>query len=64
MLRFVQDLRIGTKLAITSALTIALVALMIFLQMTGNAEVQKLDIAASIHQTITQNAAEAKASEC
>lgn len=62
MLSFVQNLRIGTKLAITSALTIALVALMIFLQMTGNAEVQKLDIAASIHQAIAQNAAEAKAS--
>lgn len=62
MLLFVQNLRIGTKLAITSALTIALVALMIFLQMTGNAEVQKLDLAASIQQTIAQNAAEAKAS--
>ncbi|MGT2437560.1 hypothetical protein ACU4GH_19045 [Bradyrhizobium betae] len=59
---FIQNLRIGTKLAITSALTIGLVALMIFLQMSGDADVQKLGAAASQQQTIAQNAAEAKAS--
>ncbi|UPK25505.1 methyl-accepting chemotaxis protein [Bradyrhizobium sp. 195] len=59
---FIQNLRIGTKLAITSALTIGLVALMIFLQMSGNAEVQKLGNEASGQQAIAQNAAEAKAS--
>ncbi|MCK1390675.1 methyl-accepting chemotaxis protein [Bradyrhizobium sp. 1] len=59
---FIQNLRIGTKLAITSALTIALVALMIFLQMSGGTEVQKLSNGASGQQTIAQNAAEAKAS--
>ncbi|PDT90618.1 methyl-accepting chemotaxis protein [Bradyrhizobium sp. Y36] len=59
---FVQNLRIGTKLAVTSALTIGLVALMIFLQMSGNADVQKLGNAASEQQAIAQNAAEAKAS--
>ena len=35
---FIQNLRIGTKLAVTSALTLALVALMIFLQLSGAAE--------------------------
>ncbi|WP_063691911.1 methyl-accepting chemotaxis protein [Bradyrhizobium stylosanthis] len=59
---FIQNLRIGTKLAITSLLTIALVALMIALQMDGGAEVQKLSNGASEQQAIAQNAAEAKAS--
>ena len=59
---FIQNLRIGTKLAITSALTIALVALMIFLQMSGDTEVQKLGNGASGQQAIALNAAEAKAS--
>jgi len=59
---FIQNLRIGTKLAITSLLTIALVALMIVLQMDGGAEVQKLSNGASEQQAIAQNAAEAKAS--
>jgi len=59
---FIQNLRIGTKLAVTSALTIGLVALMIVLQMSGDAEVQKLSTGASGQQAIAQNAAEAKAS--
>ncbi|AWL99845.2 methyl-accepting chemotaxis protein [Bradyrhizobium amphicarpaeae] len=59
---FIQNLRIGTKLAVTSVLTIGLVALMIFLQMSGDAAVQKLGNAASGQQAIAQNAAEAKAS--
>ncbi|MBR0712000.1 methyl-accepting chemotaxis protein [Bradyrhizobium liaoningense] len=59
---FIQNLRIGTKLAVTSALTIALVALMLFLQMNGGTEVQRLSNAASGQQAIAQNAAEAKAS--
>jgi methyl-accepting chemotaxis protein len=59
---FIQNLRIGTKLAITSVLTIGLVALMIFLQMSGDASVQKLGDAASGQQAIALNAAEAKAS--
>jgi methyl-accepting chemotaxis protein len=59
---FIQNLRIGTKLAVTSALTIGLVALMIYLQMSGDAEVQKLGNGASGQQAIAQNAAEAKAS--
>jgi methyl-accepting chemotaxis protein len=59
---FIQNLRIGTKLAITSALTIGLVALQIYLQMSGDADVQKLNIGAAGQQAIAQNAAEAKAS--
>ncbi|MGY4626504.1 methyl-accepting chemotaxis protein [Bradyrhizobium sp. USDA 4486] len=59
---FIQNLRIGTKLAVTSVLTIGLVALMIFLQMSGGAEVQKLGMSAAGQQAIAQNAAEAKAS--
>ncbi|MHC2621571.1 methyl-accepting chemotaxis protein [Bradyrhizobium huanghuaihaiense] len=59
---FIQNLRIGTKLAVTSALTIVLVALMIFLQTSGGTEVQRLSNAASGQQAIAQNAAEAKAS--
>jgi methyl-accepting chemotaxis protein len=58
----IQNLRIGTKLAVTSALTIGLVALMIYLQMRGDAEVQKLSAVASVQQSIAQSAAEAKAS--
>ncbi|MDN3273985.1 methyl-accepting chemotaxis protein [Frankia sp. RB7] len=59
---FIQNLRIGTKLAITSALTIGLVALQIYLQMSGDTDVQKLNIGAAGQQAIAQNAAEAKAS--
>ncbi|MBR0834082.1 methyl-accepting chemotaxis protein [Bradyrhizobium manausense] len=59
---FIQNLRIGTKLAVTSVLTIGLVALMIFLQMNGSAEVQTLGAAASQQQIIAINATDAKAS--
>jgi methyl-accepting chemotaxis protein len=59
---FIQNLRIGTKLAVTSALTIGLVALMIFLQMSGNADVQTLGAAASQQQAIAINATDTKAS--
>src|SRR4051812_16056441 len=62
MMRMIQDLRIGTKLAITSALTILVVAAMIYLQMSGGAEVRKADDNAARQQAIAQSAAEAKAS--
>ena len=61
-MRIIQDLRIGTKLAITSALTILVVAAMIYLQMSGGAEVRKADDNAARQQAIAQSAAEAKAS--
>jgi methyl-accepting chemotaxis protein len=62
MMRIIQNLRIGTKLAITSALSILLVASMIYLQITGGADVRKADAVAVAQQSIAQNAAEAKAS--
>jgi methyl-accepting chemotaxis protein len=62
MMSLIQNLRIGTKLAITSALSILLVAAMIYLQMTGGAEVRKANDDATRQQTIAQAAAEAKAS--
>jgi methyl-accepting chemotaxis protein len=62
MMRMIEDLRIGTKLAITSALAIMVVAAMIYLQMTGGAEVRKADDNAARQQAVAQNAAEAKAS--
>src|SRR4051812_31866149 len=62
MTRIIQDLRIGTKLAITSALSILLVASMIYLQITGSADVRKANDTAVRQQSVAQNAAEAKAS--
>lgn len=62
MTRIIQDLRIGTKLAITSALSILLVASMIYLQMTGGADVRRANDTAARQQGVAQNAAEAKAS--
>ena len=62
MTRIIQDLRIGTKLAITSALTILLVASMIYLQVTGGAAVGSASDNAARQQVIAQSAAEAKAS--
>jgi methyl-accepting chemotaxis protein len=62
MIRIIQDLRIGTKLAITSALSILLVALMIYLQMSGGADVRKANDTTMRQQGVAQNAAEAKAS--
>src|ERR1700756_2657069 len=58
----IQNLRIGTKLAITSLLTILLAGGMIFAQMSGNAAVRHADEAAGIQQTLAARAIEAKAS--
>jgi methyl-accepting chemotaxis protein len=62
MIRIIQNLRIGTKLAITSALAILLVAAMIYMQVAGGAHVRATGDNAARQQTIAQNAAEAKAS--
>jgi methyl-accepting chemotaxis protein len=62
MIRIIQNLRIGTKLAITSALSILLIAGMIFAQMTGNAAVRKANEDAIAQQTIARDAIETKAS--
>ncbi len=61
-MKHIQNLRIGTKLAITSVLTVGLVALMIYLQLTGSADVQRSNNAASEQQAIAQSAVDAKAS--
>src|SRR5712675_3306720 len=58
----IQNLRIGTKLAIASALSILLVAGMIYLQITGGANVREATEAAERQQAVAQNAAETKAS--
>ena len=62
MIGIIQNLRIGTKLAITSALTILLLAGMIYLQITGGIHVREAGEAASRQQSVATNAGEAKAS--
>jgi methyl-accepting chemotaxis protein len=62
LIRIIHDLRIGTKLAITSALAILMVFAMIYLQVTGSADVREASMDATRQQTIALNAAEAKAS--
>jgi methyl-accepting chemotaxis protein len=61
MMGILQNLRIGTKLAITSVLSILLIAGMIFAQMSGNGGVRKANDAANGQQTIERAAIEAKA---
>ena len=62
MMRIIQDLRIGTKLAITSMLAILMVAAMLYMQVTGGAYVREANATAARQQTIALSAAEAKAS--
>src|SRR5437016_3499609 len=62
MIKFIQNLRIGTKLAVTSVLSILLVGGMIFAQVSGNAAVRKADEVAGAQNAIAIRAAEAKAS--
>jgi methyl-accepting chemotaxis protein len=62
MIRIVQNLRIGIKLAIASALSIFLVGLMIFSQISGNAAVSKANEGANVQQTIARDAIDTKAS--
>jgi methyl-accepting chemotaxis protein len=62
MIRIIQNLRIGTKLAITSVLSILLIGGMIFAQMTGNAAVGKANGHATDQQTIARDAIDTKAS--
>ena len=61
MIKFIQNLRIGTKLAITSALSILLVAGMIFAEMSGNAAVRQADEIAGGQHAIAVHALETKA---
>ncbi len=61
MISIIQNLRIGTKLAITSALSILLVAAMIYMQMSGGVDVRKAGDTAVREQSVALSAAEAKA---
>ena len=58
MMRIIQNLRIGTKLAITSGLAILMVAGMLYLQVTGGAHVRDNNAGAARQQTIALDAAE------
>jgi methyl-accepting chemotaxis protein len=62
MMRIIQNLRIGTKLAIASVLSILLVGAMIYSQLAGNSAVRKSSQDAATHQTIARDAVDAKAS--
>ena len=62
MMRIIQNLRIGTKLAITSGLAILMVAGMLYLQVTGGAHVRDNNAGAARQQTIALDAAESMAS--
>jgi methyl-accepting chemotaxis protein len=61
MMQIVQNLRIGTKLAVTSLLTILLVGGMILSELSGNAAVRQRSEAAGAQQTIVRTAVEMKA---
>jgi len=59
--RIILNLRIGTKLAIASAVSVLLVAAMIAGQIMGNAAVRASSDAATAQQTIARDAANAEA---
>jgi len=61
-MKLFTNLRIGTKLAITSVLSILLIAMMIFGQMHGNTAVRKMNENAVVQQTLARDAVDAKAS--
>jgi methyl-accepting chemotaxis protein len=56
-----QDLRMGTKLAISAVFSIALVVGMIFIQTRGNDSVRESNETVARQETIARSAAEAKA---
>jgi methyl-accepting chemotaxis protein len=60
MLSLVQNLRIGTKLAIASAFGVVLVVAMIASQITGNGNVRRSNQAAFAQQELARDAMEAK----
>ncbi|MDA9546746.1 MULTISPECIES: methyl-accepting chemotaxis protein [unclassified Bradyrhizobium] len=61
MLSLVQNLRIGTKLAIASALGVLLVGAMIASQMLGNADIRESSQSALAQQQIARDAVKAEA---
>jgi methyl-accepting chemotaxis protein len=61
-MRIINNLRIGTKLAITSGLAILMVAAMLVLQLIGGVNVREADGKAETQSMIALNAADAKGS--
>jgi methyl-accepting chemotaxis protein len=62
MMRIIQNLRIGTKLAVSSVFSILFLGGMIFAQITGNAAVRSANEIANGQQTIARDAIDTKAS--
>src|SRR6195952_1351553 len=62
MISVIQNLRIGTKLGITSLLSILLIVGMLFAQLTGNAASRKANNVALAQQTVARDAIDTKAS--
>ena len=62
MMRMFENLRIGTKLAFTSASGILLVVAMIIFQMIGNANMRAINESLTGQQTIAKDGIDAKAS--
>src|SRR4051812_3556481 len=62
MSRMIMNLKIGTKLAIASVMSILLVGGMIYMQMTGNAAVRTANEGVIRLQTVLHNMVDAKAS--
>jgi methyl-accepting chemotaxis protein len=58
----IQNMRIGTKLAVSALLSILLIAGMIYAQVSGNAAVSKANQVANNQQTIARDAIDTKAS--
>jgi methyl-accepting chemotaxis protein len=62
MTKIFTNLRIGTKLAITSLLSILLIGVMIYGQMSGNTAIRKMNEISIVQQTVALDATEAKVS--
>lgn len=62
VIRIIQNIRIGSKLAIAAAMNILLMVAIVYTQMTGSATVRNAYESAVSVQTIAQYAAETKAS--
>ncbi len=59
-MKLIDNLRIGTKLAITSALSILLIGATIYAQMSGNAAVRQANEIANVQQVIAKEAMQAQ----
>jgi len=62
IMSIIQNMRIGTKLAVSALLSILLIAGMIYAQVSGNAAVSKANQVANNQQTIARDAIDTKAS--